>query len=197
MWLKLHHERLFQKKSYSRLECFINEERNLLQPLPSSAYYIPHSTQAKVQKNYHITLGEDWHHYSVPFSYIGKQVSAVYDSDTVEIYYEFKRIALHQRSYKKHGYTTLKEHMPQSHQRYHEQKGWDEQYFIREAEKIGQNTSKYIQQVLKGKHFTEQSYNACLGILRLAKTYTAARLEAACRRALRGSSFNYRTIDLM
>ena len=193
--LKLHHERLFQKKNYSRLECFINEEKKLLQPLPPVAYYIRHSTQAKVQKNYHITLGEDWHHYSVPFSYIGKQVNVVYDSDTVEIYFEFKRIALHQRSYKKHGYTTLKEHMPQSHQRYHEQRGWDEQYFIREARKIGESTCKYIEQVLKGKHFTEQSYNACLGILRLAKTYTPLRLEAACGRALRGSSFNYRTIN--
>ena len=119
----------------------------------------------------------------------------MYDSDTVEIYFEFKRIALHQRSYKKHGYTTLKEHMPQSHQRYHEQRGWDEQYFIREARKIGDSTCKYIAEVLKGKHFTEQSYNACLGILRLAKTYTPPRLEAACSRALRGSSFNYRTIN--
>ena len=59
--LKLHHERLFQKKNYSRLERFINEEKKLLQPLPAAAYYIRHSTQAKVQKNYHITLGEDWH----------------------------------------------------------------------------------------------------------------------------------------
>lgn len=192
--LALHHKQPFQRKAYSRLDCFTSEEKKLLQPLPTSAYSIRHSTQAKVQRNYHITLGEDWHHYSVPFSYIGKQVSIVYDSDTVEIYYQYNRIAVYRRSYNKHGYTTLKEHMPQSHQRYHEQRGWDEQHFIREGEKIGPSTCKYIQEVLKGKHFAEQSYNACLGILRLAKAYTPERLEAACIRALKGNSFNYRTI---
>ena len=127
--LALHHQRVFQKKAYSRKDCFITEEQPLLQPLPADAYYVRHSVKAKVQKNYHITLGEDWHHYSVPFAYISKSVNAVYDTDTVEIYYEHKRIALHRRSYKKHGYTTCKEHMPESHQRYSEQRGWDEEYF--------------------------------------------------------------------
>jgi len=193
--LTLHHQRIFQKKAYTRQDCFIKEEQPLLQPLPASCYYIHHSVQAKVQKNYHITLGEDWHHYSVPFAYIGKGVHAVYDTDTVEIYYEHKRIALHRRSYKKHGYTTCKEHMPESHQRYSEQRGWNEEYFLMQAEKIGCCTHQYIKGVLKGKHFTEQTYNGCLGILRLAKSYGTFRLEAACKRALKGSSFNYRTLS--
>jgi len=193
--LALHHQRAFQKKAYTRQDCFLKEEQPLLQQLPASPYYIRHSIQAKVQKNYHITLGEDWHHYSVPFAYIAKTVQAVYDTDTVEVYYEHKRIALHRRSYKKHGYTTVKEHMPESHQRYSEQRGWNEEYFLKQAEKIGGSTHQYMQGVLKGKHFTEQSYNACLGILRLAKSYGNNRLEAACKRALKGSSFNYRTLS--
>jgi transposase len=193
--LALHHQRVFQKKAYTRQDCFIKEEQSILQPLPASCYYIHHSVQAKVQKNYHITLGEDWHHYSVPIAYKGKCVHAVYDTDTVEIYYEHKRIALHRRSYKKHGYTTCKEHMPESHQRYSEQKGWNEEYFLMQAEKIGCCTYQYIQGVLKGKHFTEQTYNGCLGILRLAKSYGNNRLEAACKRALKGSSFTYRTLS--
>lgn len=193
--LALHHQRPLQKQAYSRTDCFIKEEQSLLQQLPTSSYFVKHTAHAKVQKNYHITLGEDWHHYSVPFSYIGKSANAIYDGDIVEIYIDLKRIALHKRGYKKHGYTTVKEHMPESHQRYTEQKGWNADYFLEQALKIGPSAHQYIQAILKAKHFTEQTYNGCLGILRLAKAYTPIRLEAACKRALKGQSYTYRTIN--
>jgi transposase len=193
--LKEHHQRPFQKKDYSRYECFIKHEKLLLQPLLSDKYFIRHVAKAKVQRNYHITLGEDWHHYSVPFSFIGKTVNAIYDTDTVEIYYEHKRIALHTRSYKPHDFTTIKEHMPESHQRYSEQKGWTAAYFLEQAEKIGPSAHLYIQGVLKARRFTEQTYNACLGIMRLVKSYTPVRVEAACKRALTGQCYSYTTIN--
>ena len=193
--LKEHHYRSFQKKDYSRSECFIKNEQPLLQPLPSDKYFIRHVAKAKVQKNYHITLGENWHHYSVPFSFIGKTVNAIYDTDTVEIYYEHKRIALHKRNYKPHDFTTVKEHMPESHQRYSEQKGWTPEYFLEQATKVGASTHLYMQGVLKARRFTEQTYNACLGILRLVQSYTAVRVEAACKRALAGQCYSYTTIN--
>jgi transposase len=193
--LKLHNEQLFQKKDFSRMERFIKEEQPLLQPLPATPYFIRHTAQAKVQRNYHIVLGEDWHYYSVPFSFIGKTVNAVYDSDTVEIYFEHNRIAFHRRSYKKHGYTTLKEHMPESHRRYSEQRGWTDDYFLEQAAKTGAHVHLYIEALLKGKEFKEQAYNSCLGLLRLTKAYGNERMDAACKRALKGQVYNYRTID--
>jgi transposase len=193
--LKMHHQKCFQKKDYSRLECFIKDEKALLQPLPKEKFIIKHVTKAKVQKNYHIALGEDWHYYSVPFSFIGKSVNTIYDTDTVEIYYEHKRIALHIRSYKQHGFTTIKEHMPESHQRFSEQKGWTPDYFLEQAIRIGSYTHLYVEKVLKSKSFTEQTYNACLGIMRLVKSYTGQRVEAACKRALAGKTYNYTTIN--
>lgn len=193
--MAIHHGQLFQNKDYSRKDYFEKQERPLLQPLPTSLFVIKHRVQAKVQKNYHITLGEDWHHYSVPCGHIGKTVTAVYDTDMVEIYLQFQRIALHKRSYKKHGYTTVKEHMPEGHQHYFERRGWTADYFTRQAANIGSNTRQYIERLLKGKRFTEQTYNACLGILRLGKQYGNDRLEVACTRALAGEVFTYRTID--
>lgn len=192
--LDAHHTRPFQRKGYSRRDLFLAEEQSLLQPLPQEEYHVRHSVSAKVQKNYHITLGEDWHHYSVPFGYIGKQVQAIYDSDTVEVYFQHQRIALHTRSFRKHSYTTLKEHMPEGHQNYFEQRGWDAAYFLTEASKAGASAREYVQQMLKGKRFTEQTYNACLGLIRLGKTYGRDRLEAACKRALAGRNYTYRTI---
>ena len=73
---------------------------------------IKHQALAKVQKNYHITLGKNYHHYNVPYQFIGKQLSAVYDTHVVEIYHHQQRIALHRRSYKKHDFTTSSDHMP-------------------------------------------------------------------------------------
>jgi transposase len=193
--LALHNEKLFQLKDFSRLQQFMLEEKLLLQPLPAEEFAIRHRVLAKVQKNYHITLGEDYHHYSVPYQFIGKQVSAVYDTDNVEIYYQHKRIAMHRRSYKKHDFTTVGDHMPQGHQRYFEQQGWTPAYFLDQARRIGPFVERYMDQVLKGRAYTEQTYNACRGILRLHKQYGSVRLQAACSRALTGNVFNYRTIQ--
>jgi len=192
--LSIHHERAFQKKEANRVTRFMELESPCLQTLPKEPYFMRHSACYKVQKNYHIILGEDWHQYSVPFSYIGKQVDVTYDTDIVEIFFQHKRIALHTRSYKKHGYTTTSEHMPQGHQLYHEQKGWDADYFLSQGAGIGISTSLYVQAMLNSKRFTEQTYNACLGLLRLARSYGNERMEAACTRALRGRTYNYRTI---
>lgn len=193
--LKLHNEKLFQLKDHSRAQLFKQEEQPLLQPLSSSPFVIKHQVSAKVQKNYHITLGENYHHYSVPYGLIGKQVSVVYDTDNVEIYYKHTRIAIHRRAYKKHDYTTNKDHMPSDHLHYHEQQGHSAHYFLEQASIIGPSTYQYIDQVLKARAITEQTYNACKGILRLNKQYGSIRLEAACKRALTGNVFNYRTLQ--
>ena len=192
--LTAHNTKLFQLKDHSRLQKFEEQEKHLLQPLPPEAFVIRHQVMAKVQKNYHITLGENYHHYSVPYQFIGKQVSAVYDTDTVEIYYQRQRIALHRRSYKKHDFTTVGTHMPQGHQQFYEQQGWTPAYFLEQAIRIGPAVHRYMDEVLKARAFTEQTYNACRGILRLDKQFGSHRLQAACSRALKGNVYNYRTI---
>jgi hypothetical protein len=118
-----------------------------------------------VQKNYHITLGGNYHHYSVPYQHIGKQVSVIYDTDMVEIYYQHQRIALHRRSYKKHDFTTTCDHMPAGHKHFFEQQGWTPEYFLEQAIRIGSSVHQYMDEVLKARAFTEQTYNACRGIL--------------------------------
>ena len=84
--------------------------------------------------------------------------------------------------------------MPEGHQRYFEQQGWTPAYFLDQARAIGSFVERYIDEVLKSRAYTEQTYNACRGILRLHKQYGSARLQAACSRALTGNVFNYRTI---
>ena len=98
---------------------------------------------------------------------------------------------MHDRNYKKHDYTTLAEHMPQNHQHVHQQRGWNGDYFEQQASVIGNSTLQVIQKVLESKIFYQQTYNSCLGILRLGKQYGNDRLEAACQRALSAAVVNY------
>jgi transposase len=192
--LHRHHKRPFQKKDFGRLELFTQSEQSALQPLPPAPFSMKFETQAKVQRNYHVILGQDRHQYSVPYSYVGKALRIIYDTDIVEMYFQHQRIAMHKRNYKKHGYTTLPEHMPDAHKSYREQMGWDKDYFLRQAEKIGPATRSYIERMLTSRAVTEQSYNGCLGILRLSKSYPSTRVEAACKRALLSQSTSYKTI---
>jgi len=48
--------------------------------------------------------------------------------------------------------------------------------------------------ILEKKPHPEMGYRACLGILRLAKTYSAERLEAASERALLLQACSYRSL---
>lgn len=189
-----HHQLNFQKKIFSRQELFDNQEKGLLQPLPESAYNIRHYTRAKVQKNYHIVVGEDWHFYSVPYRYIGKEVKIAYSPDVVEIYYEHQRIAIHTRSYKNHGITTVHEHMPEKHQAITRQRGWNPEYYLKRARQAGPHTVDFFKKVMDSKMMIDQSYNACRGLIRLMETYGPGRMEAACKRGLQGCKFTYTAI---
>ncbi len=52
-----------------------------------------------------------------------------------------------------------------------------------------------ISTVLQERRHPEQGYRSCMGILRLAKTYSDVRLEAACTRALLLGTCRYKSIE--
>jgi transposase len=193
--LDKHNAYFFKRKNYSRKMVFEAEEKALLKPLPDQPYEIRHTTLAKVQKNYHVILGEDRHQYSVPYTLIGKQLKLIYTTTTVEIYHDQKRVAFYHRNYQKHGHSTQEGHRPSNHAEVVRSKAWDADYFLTQARLIGPDTTAYIQRVLDAKIFPEQTYNSCLGILRLGKHYGPDRLEAACHRALTTSSTTYGIIN--
>ena len=189
--LEIHNTARFQKKPFSRKECFYSNEVELLGELPKGNYQIKYRQSAKVQKNYHVVLGKDRHQYSVPYRYVGEQVSIVFDLDTVEIYLGLERIACHKRSYKEMAYSTLDSHMPEKHLRHKQARGWDAEYFIKKAETIGPSFKAAVSQVLSERTFTEQTYNTCLGMLALERKYGLERLEKASGLLLQTGKVNY------
>lgn len=196
LWEQLNclNARNFQRQNFSRRDRFLLHEKALLLPLPAEPFIPKNKVMAKVQRNYHVTLGQDWHHYSVPYQHTGKNVSIIYDTDNVEIYLDSVRIACYRRDYRRNSYSTMEEHLPPSHKYYAKMKGWDREYFIEKASQVGPNTSNAIGMILNQRIFMVQTYNACLGIFRMGKEYGNDRLEAACRRSLSGGKVTYSII---
>lgn len=136
-------------------------------------------------------MGEDKNYYSVPYKYIGKKVKIIYTSETVEIYYNYKRIALHKRILKKYIYTTIKDHLPSHHKFVSE---WSSKKFIKWVSDIGEETKEFIEKVFQLKKHPEQAYKSCLGILTLERKVGKERLNKACSRALYYHAYNYKII---
>jgi transposase len=78
--------------------------------------------------------------------------------------------------------------MPKSHQAHLE---WTPSRLIHWAQSVGPATAQVVQTILESKPHPEMGYRACLGILRLAKIYSIARLEAASQRAVRLGTCSY------
>jgi len=62
------------------------------------------------------------------------------------------------------------------------------------AGKNGPQTETLISRIIESRRHPEQGFRSCLGVMRLAKHYSAERLEAACARALILNACSYKYI---
>jgi transposase len=169
--------KIMRKLGVSRNELFAEIDRPALKALPQAPYEYAEWKKCRVAPDYHVEIAD--HYYSVPSRLIREELEARITDTTVEILHRGARVASHARSYARHRHTTIPEHMPSAHRRYAE---WTSARMMREAEKIGPATIALIQAIMQAKPHPEQGFRACLGILRLARSYGSARVEAACRR---------------
>ena len=182
--------RPFRKLPGSRRSLFEQLERPALRPLPTQRYVFAEWKKVRVNIDYHVEV--DKHYYSVPHALVGRQLDVRLTANTMECIYRGQRIASHVRSSLKGRHTTADEHMPEKHRRMGQ---WTPERFIRWAEKIGPHTATLITTVLDSRRHPQQAFRSCLGILRLAKSYGDARLEAAACRALAIGATSYRSVE--
>jgi len=171
----------------SRQHLFETIERPAMQPLPPEPFVHADWRKATVGLDYHVRL--EGHHYSVPHELIRQKLWARLTASTVEIFRGGKRVACHRRAAPGDmGATTLNDHMPASHRRHAEV---TPQMLRERAARIGPATAILVDVILRDRPHPEQGFRSCLGILRLARSHGAERLEAACDRAL---AINARTL---
>ena len=190
--LEDHNNALLKGRNYSRRQQYEEIERSALMPLPPLRYELKKQHFGTVGKNGHVGLGPDKHYYSVPYRFIGKKVKLLYSRHSVEIYYNYERIALHNRIKSAYHYTTDKDHLASTHRFVSD---WTPERFISWAEGIHEDVRLYILKVLDRKQHPEQAYKSCLGILGFAKKVGNERLIKACQRALGYGAYNYKTIQ--
>jgi len=183
-------DRPFQKLESTRKILFETLEKPLLKPLPVHPYVYAEWKRARVNIDYHIEV--DHHYYSVPYQLVHEKVDARFTDTSVEVFFKGRRVAFHRRSSRKGGHTTLREHMPKTHQKYLE---WTPSRFIRWAGQIGPQTQNLARLILESRPHPEQGYRSCLGLLRLEKRYSTQRLEAACARALAFKAYSYKNVE--
>ena len=182
--------RPMRRLGVSRRDLFFELDRPALKSLPAEPYEYAEWRLRRVGLDYHVDI--DGHYYSVPHRLIREQLDARITAHTVELFRKGERVAVHLRGAGRGRHTTLAEHMPSSHRRYAE---WTIERIGREAAAIGPSTAKLAELILESRPHPEQGYRACLGILRLARQYGAARLEAACDRGLDIGARSYGSIQ--
>jgi hypothetical protein len=179
--LKDFNDEPFQKRSGSRTEVFLGEEKASLRELPNVPYEIANWVYGrKIYPDCHVV--HEKNHYSCPYQYVSKQVDLKVTESLVEIYHGGERIDTHSRfpDYVTNGWSTHPEDMPDHFQ----QMEWDDHRIRNWASSLGTSTAEVINRIFASVKIKEQGYNSCLSVLRLSKTYTKERLETACLLAL-------------
>ena len=181
--------RALRKMNKSRRELFEIFDHPNAPPLPERPYEYAEWRVATVNIDYHIE-GEH-HYYSVPYRLLREKLDVRLTAATVEAFLKGERVAAHVRSFIPYGHTTLKEHMPPSHQKYLE---WTPSRIVDWAQKTGSATAELVQKIIQSRTYPEQAYRSCLGILRLEKHYPKERPENAARRALKFGALSFRSL---
>jgi transposase len=182
--------RRMRRYQASRRELFERLDRPALRPLPAAPFVYGEWKLARVNIDYHVEV--HGHYYSVPHPLVHEPVEVRVAATTVEVFHRGQRVAAHLRSDLRGRHTTVAAHMPQAHQRHRD---WSPSRLIAWAQTVGPETAALVEAILADRPHPEQGYRSCLGILRLARRYGAARLEAACARARAAGARSYRHVD--
>lgn len=178
--LDAYNAKVIRRLGKSRLDFFNLLDKPSLSPLPANRYIYREHRVSTVGVDYHIQLGSN--HYSVPYTYVKKQVDVWYSSSSVTISYQGAVIAQHPRYDAPFHDSTLKEHMPPEHQYQHEK--WNPQRFLTWSSSIGSDATALIQSIMETKTHVALGYKACMAILSFSKHYGKENLNLACKKAL-------------
>ena len=184
-----YNDKKFQGLEDSRKSLFEELEKPALLPLPSRRFEIALWKKAKANIDYHVEL--EGSYYSIPYKNRGVELVIRYTESTVEIFHSHRRIAVHNKLYKKGHTSTIKEHMPSWHREYSD---WSPSRILNLAQTMGGSIQEICKKIIESREHPEQGYRACMGIIRLEKKYSKERLENACRRALDIGGISYKSI---
>lgn len=180
---------LSRRPPHSRVSLFAAEEQPALRPLPPDRFVPGTWARHKVPPDYHLAL--DGGVYSVPYTLIGKTVDVHTTAGVISVFLRGKRMACHAR--RQDGATvTLDAHRPANHRAVAR---YTPDHIHADLAGIGAAAALLFQRILAGVDHPEQAVRAGLGLIRLAATHGAGRLEQACQAALEAKVGSYRYVQ--
>jgi len=178
--LSYFNNRIIKRYGKSRFELYQELDKPALKPLPIRRYEYREFKYCKVNIDYHIDL--DGSFYSVPYQLAGQIMSVFYTANSVDIFSNNKRVALHVRSYQKGSYSTKEEHMASAHRAYG---AWTPSRLINWGGSIGAYTEQLISEILSSKPHPEMGFRSCMAILNTAKHHRDRHvIELTCKKML-------------
>ncbi len=166
---------------------FADVERALLGKLPGVPPRLSVWAKVKVHRDAHVQYLRCL--YSVPFKLVGLSLWLKATESTLQLYREHELVATHVRQAKPGSRSTVADHMPPEAQTWQTQ---DTQWCLQEAERIGPSCHALIHALFSDKVL--ENLRAVQAVLRLAKKVGAARLNAACARAMAFDQPRLRTV---
>jgi len=166
---------------------FLASERALLHPLPATPPVLAVWAKVKVPRDAHVQFAQCL--YSVPFRLVGQTLWLKASDPLIRLYQDHEPVACPPRQTRPGARVTLPDHLPP------EALAWslhDTQWCLQQAERIGPSGHTLIHTLFADRVLVH--LRAAQGLLRLEGAYGAARLEAACTRALDAGSPRYRTV---
>jgi transposase len=128
-------ERVSRHLGASRRALFNALDRPALKALPAEVYVYAEWKQCRAGLDYHVEVEK--HYYSVPHALLRETLWARITVRGIELFHRGTRVAVHVRSSSNRKHTTVRDHMPSSHQRYAD---WTPERIQRKANKIGPKT---------------------------------------------------------
>jgi transposase len=168
------------------LDVFAQVECAALQPLPVTPWELTEWKRARLHPDCHVVFGGAY--YSGPHRLLGQRLWVRATDVKVELYHEYALVATHRRA-RPGQRRTLTAHLPP-----------DKVHFLLQtpawcqtrAATIGPACLSFIEALLGDRPLDR--LRSAQGVLRLGQRHSAARLEAACARALAVGEYRYHTV---
>jgi transposase len=157
---------------------FVQTEQKALLPLPTTAYDPAVWKQVKLHRDGHVVFDKAF--YSAPWRFVGQTLWLRAGLREIRLFSsDFALVATHPRAARAGERLTHLDHLPREKVRGLTATRPSVQA---EAETIGPATAQVVSELLASRPVDK--LRTALRVLRLAETYTPARLEAACARGL-------------
>jgi transposase len=162
----LNDNRVLRSLNQTRRQLFEELDKPALKALPVERYVYAEWRRRRAGLDYHVEI--ERHFYSVPYRFAREPIEARITARTIELFHQGERIAAHMRGSGNGKHATTPEHMPSSHRRFAD---WTIERINREASAIGVCAALLCEKILVERSHPEQGFRACLGIVRLVKSF--------------------------